>query len=87
MAAIDGAKSQEDCKLKDMKPDLGEEWPHGGQRGGSGWIIIERVAVEVFVRDKEMIVFDMHEIPTRVPPDSQSTCTSMVQYRLEAHRG
>ncbi|KAF2610900.1 hypothetical protein F2Q70_00007155 [Brassica cretica] len=25
MAAIDGAKSQEDCKLKDMKPDLGED--------------------------------------------------------------
>ena len=25
-------------------------------------------------------MFDMHEIPTRVPPDSQSTCTSMVQY-------
>ncbi|KAF3505920.1 hypothetical protein F2Q69_00000262 [Brassica cretica] len=56
MAAIDGAKSQEDCKLKDMKSDLGEEWPHGGQRGGSGWIIIERVAVELFVRDKKLAV-------------------------------
>ncbi|KAF3542548.1 hypothetical protein DY000_02000286 [Brassica cretica] len=42
--AKDGAKSQEDYKLKDMKPDLGEKWPHGGQRGGSGWISSERVA-------------------------------------------
>ncbi|CDY70344.1 BnaA03g55080D, partial [Brassica napus] len=163
--AKDGAKSQEDYKLKDMKPDLGEKWPHGGQRGGSGWISSERVAstydlveqmfylyvrvvkakdlppnpvtsncdpyvevkignykgktkhfekrtnpewnqvfafskdkiqsstVEVFVRDKEMVtrddyigkvVFDMHEIPTRVPPDSP---LAPQWYRLEARRG
>uniref|UniRef100_A0A1J3J4U6 Multiple C2 and transmembrane domain-containing protein 2 n=1 Tax=Noccaea caerulescens TaxID=107243 RepID=A0A1J3J4U6_NOCCA len=165
MAAKDGAKSQEDYNLKDMKPDLGEKWPHGGQRGGSGWISSERVAstydlveqmfylyvrvvkakdlppnpvtsncdpyvevkignykgktkhfekrtnpewnqvfafskdkiqsstVEVFVRDKEMVtrdeyigkvVFDMHEIPTRVPPDSP---LAPQWYRLEARRG
>lgn len=165
MAAKDGAKSQEDYKLKDMKPELGERWPHGGQRGGTGWIGSERAAstydlveqmfylyvrvvkakdlppnpvtsncdpyvevkignykgktkhfekrtnpewnqvfafskdkvqsstVEVFVRDKEMVtrdeyigkvVFDMREVPTRVPPDSP---LAPQWYRLEDRRG
>ena len=35
-------KPQEDYKLKDMKPQLGERWPHGGLRGGGGWISSER---------------------------------------------
>ncbi|KEH16165.1 putative C2 domain, phosphoribosyltransferase [Medicago truncatula] len=141
----------DDYKLKDTKPELGEKWPHGGQRGGTGWLYSERATstydlveqmfylyvrvvkakelppnpvtgnvdpyvevkvgnykgktrhfekktnpewkqvfafskekiqssvVEVFVRDKEMVArddyigkveFDMHEVPTRVPPDS-----------------
>ncbi|KAF7818977.1 FT-interacting protein 1 [Senna tora] len=158
-------KEQDDYKLKDTKPELGEKWPHGGQRGGSGWISSERATstydlveqmfylyvrvvkakdlppnpvtgncdpyvevkvgnykgktrhfekksnpewkqvfafskekiqssqVEVFVRDKEMVarddyigkvVFDMHEVPTRVPPDSP---LAPQWYRLEDRRG
>ncbi|XP_010534658.1 PREDICTED: FT-interacting protein 1 [Tarenaya hassleriana] len=165
MSQKDGGKSQEDYKLKDMKPELGERWPHGGLRGGSGWISSERAAstydlveqmfylyvrvvkakdlppnpvtgncdpyvdvklgnykgktkhfekrtnpewnqvfafskdkiqssvVEVFVRDKEMVtrddyigkvVFDMNEVPTRVPPDSP---LAPQWYRLEDRRG
>ncbi|RDX82197.1 FT-interacting protein 1, partial [Mucuna pruriens] len=157
--------NQEDYKLKDTKPELGERWPHGGQRGGSGWLYSERATstydlveqmfylyvrvvkakdlppnpvtsnvdpyvevkvgnykgktrhfekkinpewkqvfafskekiqssvVEVFVRDKEMVArddyigkveFDMHEVPTRVPPDSP---LAPQWYRLENLRG
>ena len=157
--------NQEDYKLKDTKPELGEKWPHGGQRGGSGWIYNERATstydlveqmfylyvrvvkakdlppnpvtsnvdpyvevkvgnykgktrhfekktspewkqvfafskekiqssvVEVFVRDKEMVArddyigkveFDIHEVPTRVPPDSP---LAPQWYRLENLRG
>ncbi|KAJ1409905.1 Phosphoribosyltransferase C-terminal [Sesbania bispinosa] len=157
--------NQEDYKLKDTKPELGERWPHGGQRGGSGWIYSERATstydlveqmfylyvrvvkakdlppnpvtsnvdpyvevkvgnykgktkhfekkfnpewkqvfafskdkiqssvVEVFVKDKEMVAkddyigkveFDMHEVPTRVPPDSP---LAPQWYRLENLRG
>ncbi|KAK7278846.1 hypothetical protein RJT34_23884 [Clitoria ternatea] len=157
--------NQEDYKLKDTKPELGERWPHGGQRGGTGWIYSERATstydlveqmfylyvrvvkakelppnpvtgsvdpyvevkvgnykgktrhfekkanpewkqvfafskekiqssvVEVFVRDKEMVArddyigkveFDMHEVPTRVPPDSP---LAPQWYRLEHLRG
>ncbi|KAI9077275.1 hypothetical protein K1719_040719 [Acacia pycnantha] len=158
-------KEQDDYKLKDTKPELGEKWPHGGQRGGSGWIATDRATstydlveqmfylyvrvakakdlppnpvtgncdpyvevkvgnykgktrhfekksnpewkqvfafskekiqssvVEVFVRDKEMVSrddyigkveFDMHEVPTRVPPDSP---LAPQWYRLEDRRG
>lgn len=156
---------QDDYKLKDTKPQLGERWPHGGVRGGGGWISSERITstydlveqmyylyvrvvkardlptnqvtgssdpyvevklgnykgktqhfekktnpewkqvfafskekiqssvLEVFVRDKEMVarddylgkvVFDMNEVPTRVPPDSP---LAPQWYRLEDRRG
>lgn len=156
---------QDDYKLKDTKPQLGERWPHGGVRGGGGWISSERVTstydlveqmyylyarvvkardlptnpvtgscdpyvevklgnykgktqhfekktypewnqvfafskekiqssvLEVYVRDKEMVarddylgkvVFDMNEVPTRVPPDSP---LAPQWYRLEDRRG
>ncbi|CAM8910566.1 hypothetical protein QQ045_032241 [Rhodiola kirilowii] len=156
--------TQEDFKLKDTKPQLGERWPHGGVRGG-GWISSERATstydlveqmyylyvrvvkgkdlpvnpisgscdpyvevklgnykgktqhfekktnpewhqvfafskdkiqstiLEVFLRDKEMvgrddyvgkIVFDLNEVPTRVPPDSP---LAPQWYRLENRRG
>lgn len=156
---------QDDYKLKDTKPQLGERWPHGGVRGGGGWISSERITstydlveqmyylyvrvvkardlptnqvtgssdpyvevklgnykgktqhfekktnpewkqvfafskekiqssvLEVFVRDKEMVarddylgkvIFDMNEVPTRVPPDSP---LAPQWYRLEDRRG
>ncbi|XP_024031126.1 FT-interacting protein 1 isoform X2 [Morus notabilis] len=155
------AAPKEDYKLKDTKPQLGERWPHGGLRGGGGWISSERATstydlveqmfylyvrvvkaknlptnpvtgncdpyvevklgnykgktkhfekktnpewnqvfafskekiqssvVEVYVRDREMVsrddyigkvVFDMNEVPTRVPPDSP---LAPQWYRLE----
>lgn len=157
--------NQDEYKLKDTKPELGERWPHGGQRGGTGWMSSERATstydlveqmfylyvrvvkakdlppnpvtgnvdpyvevkvgnykgktrhfekkpnpewkqvfafskdkiqssvVEVFVRDKEMVArddyigkvnFDMHEVPTRVPPDSP---LAPQWYRLEDRKG
>uniref|UniRef100_M1BIJ7 Synaptotagmin n=1 Tax=Solanum tuberosum TaxID=4113 RepID=M1BIJ7_SOLTU len=156
---------QDDYKAKETKPQLGERWPHGGFRGGGGWISSDRVTstydlveqmhflyvrvvkardlppnpvtgscdpyvevklgnykgktkhfdkkvnpewkqvfafskekiqssiIEVFVRDKEMVqrddylgkvVFDMNEVPTRVPPDSP---LAPQWYRLEDRRG
>ncbi|KAI9178128.1 hypothetical protein LWI28_023069 [Acer negundo] len=159
------AHNHQDYKLKDTKPQLGERWPHGGIRGGGGWINSERATstydlveqmfylyvrvekardlptnpvtgnidpyvevkvgnykgktkhfekktypewkqvfafskdkiqssvVEVFVRDREMVgrddcigrvIFDMHEVPTRVPPDSP---LAPQWYRLEDREG
>ncbi|KAL6539852.1 FT-interacting protein 1 [Orobanche hederae] len=161
------SNSQDDYKIKDTKPQLGERWPHGGIRGGGGggWISSERTAstydlveqmyylyvrvvkardlypspvtgncdpyvevklgnykgktqrfekktnpefnqvfafskekiqssvLEVLVRDREMVgrddylgrvVFDMNEVPTRVPPDSP---LAPLWYRLEDRRG
>ncbi|KAK4482093.1 hypothetical protein RD792_011552 [Penstemon davidsonii] len=156
--------TQDDYKIKDTKPELGERWPHGGVRGGGGWITNERITstydlveqmyylyvrvvkaqnlppnpvtgscdpyvevklgnykgktqrfekktnpewnqvfafskekiqssvLEVFVRDREMVgrddyigkvVFDMNEVPTRVPPDSP---LAPQWYRLEDGR-
>lgn len=156
---------QDDYKIKETKPQLGERWPHGGARGGGGWISSDRVTstydlveqmyylyvrvvkardlppnpmtgncdpyvevklgnykgktqrfekkmnpewnqvfafskekiqssvLEVFVRDREMVtrddylgkvVFDMNEVPTRVPPDSP---LAPQWYRLEDRRG
>ncbi|XP_065856747.1 FT-interacting protein 1 [Euphorbia lathyris] len=159
------ASNKDDFNLKDTKPQLGERWPHGGARGGGGWISSDRATstydlveqmfylyvrvvkakdlppnpitgnidpyvevkvgnykgttrhfekktnpewkqvfafskdklqssmVEVFVRDREMlgrddyvgkVVFDMHEVPTRVPPDSP---LAPQWYRLEDRHG
>lgn len=160
-----GPNNQDDYKLKDTKPQLGERWPHGGVRGGGGWISSDRITstydlveqmyylyvrvvkardlptnpitgscdpyievklgnykgktqhfekkthpewnqvfafskekiqssvLEIFVRDREMVarddyvgkvVFDMNEVPTRVPPDSP---LAPQWYRLEDRRG
>nr|GMC88709.1 FT-interacting protein 1 [Ipomoea batatas] len=157
--------NQDDYKAKETKPQLGERWPHGGIRGGGGWLTSDRVTstydlveqmhflyvrvekardlplnpvtascdpyvevklgnykgktkhfekrinpewkqvfafskdkiqssvLEVLVRDKEMVarddylgkvVFDMNEVPTRVPPDSP---LAPQWYRLENRRG
>ncbi|GER57147.1 C2 calcium/lipid-binding plantphosphoribosyltransferase family protein [Striga asiatica] len=155
-------KPNDDYKIKDTKPQLGERWP----RGGGGWLSGDRPAastydlveqmhylyvrvvrardlppnpvtsscdpyvevklgnykgrthrfekkttpewnqvfafskekiqssvLEVFVRDREMVgrddymgrvVFDLHEVPMRVPPDSP---LAPLWYRLENHRG
>ncbi|XP_048432363.1 FT-interacting protein 1-like [Pyrus x bretschneideri] len=159
------APNQEDYKLKDTKPQLGERWPHGGVCGGGGWISSERATstydlveqmfylyvrvekakdlptnpvtgscdpyievklgtckgktkhyekktnpewkqvfafskekiqstiLEVYVKDRELVarddyvgkvVFDMNEVPTRVPPDSP---LAPQWYRLEDWRG
>ncbi|GAV63926.1 C2 domain-containing protein/PRT_C domain-containing protein, partial [Cephalotus follicularis] len=156
---------QEDFKLKDTKPQLGERWPHGGIHGSGGWISSERATstydlveqmfylyvrvvkakdlppnpitgscdpyvevklgnykgktkhfekkpnpewnqvfafskdkiqssiLEVFVRERDMVgrddyigkvVFDMNEVPTRVPPDSP---LAPQWYRLEYRHG
>lgn len=155
----------DDYKIKDTKPTLGEKWPHGGHRGGGGWITSDRVTstydlveqmyylyvrvvkardlppnpmtgscdpyvevklgnykgktqhfekrtnplwnhvfafskdkiqasiLEIFVRDKDMVtrdeylgkvIFDMNEVPTRVPPDSP---LAPQWYRLEDRHG
>lgn len=165
MNPIAAPDHKDDFKLKNTKPQLGERWPHGGPRGGVGWISSERATstydlveqmfylyvrvvkakdlpthpvtgsfdpyievkvgnykgktqhfekktnpewnqvfafskekiqssvVEVFLRDREMVlrddyvgkvVFDMHEVPTRVPPDSP---LAPQWYRLEGHSG
>ncbi|GMI79906.1 FT-interacting protein 1, multiple C2 domain and transmembrane region protein 1 [Hibiscus trionum] len=165
MSSTAAANQKEEFKLKDTKPQLGERWPHGGIRGGGGWISSERATstydlveqmfylyvrvekakdlptnpvtgtidpyvevklgnykgktqhfekkpnpewhqvfafskdkiqssvLEVFVRDREMVgrddyigrvVFDMNEVPTRVPPDSP---LAPQWYRLEDRRG
>ncbi|KAJ4968448.1 hypothetical protein NE237_015149 [Protea cynaroides] len=157
--------NQEDYKLKDTSPRLGERWPGGGVRGGGGWMTGEKITstydlveqmfylyvrvvkaknlppnaltgscdpyalvklgnykgktrhfekktnpewnqvfafskdriqssvLEVFVKDKEMVgrddylgkvVFDMNEVPTRVPPDST---LAPQWYRLEEPHG
>ncbi|GAB2266936.1 FT-interacting protein 1 [Dionaea muscipula] len=157
--------SQEEYKLKDTKPQLGERWPYWGIRGSGGWIggdrmistydlveqmyylyvrvvrakdlpmnpltgscdpyvevklgnykgktrhfekktnpewnqvfafakdKIQSTVLEVFLRDKEMVgrddylgrvSFDMHELPSRVPPDSP---LAPQWYRLEDRHG
>ncbi|KAA0063103.1 hypothetical protein IC582_019221 [Cucumis melo] len=166
MSSPAAGDKEADYKLKDTKPNLGERWPHGGIRGGGGWITSERATstydlveqmfylyvrvvkakdlppdpvtgscdpyvevklgnykgrtqhfekktnpewnnqvfafskdkiqstvLEVFVRDKEMVprdqyvgkvVFDLNEVPTRVPPDSP---LAPQWYKLEDRKG
>ncbi|KAK9751056.1 hypothetical protein RND81_02G238300 [Saponaria officinalis] len=158
--------NEDDYKVKDTNPQLGEKWPNGGSYGGRGWMnggekvgttydLVEQTqylyvrvvkardlpvsgvtgscdpyvevkmgnykgrtkqfenkrdpewnqvfafskeriqasTLEVFLKEREMVgrdeyvgrvVFDLNEVPTRVPPDSP---LAPQWYRLEDRRG
>ena len=61
--------SQDDYKLKDTKPVLGERWPHGGQRGGSGWIYTERATSTYDLVEQMFYLYVRVEKAKDLPPN------------------
>ncbi|XP_061348071.1 FT-interacting protein 1 [Gastrolobium bilobum] len=61
--------NQDDYKLKDTKPELGERWPHGGQRGGTGWIYSERATSTYDLVEQMFYLYVRVEKAKDLPPN------------------
>ncbi|MED6124070.1 FT-interacting protein 1 [Stylosanthes scabra] len=61
--------NQDDYKLKDTKPVLGERWPHGGQRGGTGWIYTERATSTYDLVEQMFYLYVRVEKAKDLPPN------------------
>ncbi|KAL4607314.1 hypothetical protein ACB092_09G164600 [Castanea dentata] len=80
-------KQQEDYKLKDMKPQLGERWPHRGLRGGGGWISSERATSTYDL--VEMFYLYVRVVKAKNLPTNSVTrsCDPYVEVKLGNYKG
>ncbi|KAH7578467.1 hypothetical protein JRO89_XS01G0385500 [Xanthoceras sorbifolium] len=69
MNPLSAPNHQEDYKLKDTKPQLGERWPHGGIRGGGGWINSERATSTYDLVEQMFYLYVRVEKARDLPPN------------------
>ncbi|KAL6133878.1 hypothetical protein ACLB2K_066111 [Fragaria x ananassa] len=83
-----GPNPQEDYKLKDTKPQLGERWPHGGVRGGGGWISSER-ATSTYDLVEQMFYLYVRVVKAKDLPTNPITgsCDPYVEVKLGNYKG
>ncbi|KAK9921758.1 hypothetical protein M0R45_030255 [Rubus argutus] len=79
---------QEDYKLKDTKPQLGERWPHGGLRGGGGWISSER-ATSTYDLVEQMFYLYVRVVKAKDLPTNPVTgsCDPYIEVKLGNYKG
>ncbi|XP_054778263.1 FT-interacting protein 1 isoform X2 [Prosopis cineraria] len=81
-------KEQEDYKLKDTKPELGEKWPHGGQRGGSGWIASDRATSTYDLVEQMFYLYVRVEKAKNLPPNPVTgNCDPYVEVKVGNYKG
>lgn len=87
-AAASKPKEQDDYKLKDTKPQLGEKWPHGGQRGGSGWISSERATSTYDLVEQMFYLYVRVEKAKDLPPNPVTgNCDPYVEVKVGNYKG
>lgn len=80
--------SQDEYKLKDTKPQLGERWPHGGMRGAGGWISSERAASTYDLVEQMFFLYVRVEKAKDLPPNPVSgSCDPYVEVKLGNYKG
>lgn len=80
--------TQEDYKLKDTKPQLGERWPHGGLRGGYGWINSDRATSTYDLVEQMFYLYVRVEKARDLPPNPLTgNCDPYVEVRVGNYRG
>ncbi|XP_052173892.1 FT-interacting protein 1 [Diospyros lotus] len=79
---------QDDYKLKDTHPKLGERWPHGGVRGGGGWISSER-ATSTYDLVEQMYYLYVRVVKAKDLPTNQVTgsCDPYVEVKVGNYKG
>ncbi|KAA8518243.1 hypothetical protein F0562_015874 [Nyssa sinensis] len=79
---------QDDYKLKDTKPKLGERWPHGGMRGGGGWISSDR-ATSTYDLVEQMYYLYVRVVKAKDLPTNpiSGSCDPYVEVKLGNYKG
>ncbi|XP_075511393.1 LOW QUALITY PROTEIN: FT-interacting protein 1-like [Primulina tabacum] len=79
---------QDDYKIKETKPQLGERWPHGGVRGGGGWISSDRVT-STYDLVEQMYYLYVRVVKARDLPPHPVTgnCDPYVEVKLGNYKG
>ncbi|KAL7194279.1 hypothetical protein ACSBR1_034653 [Camellia fascicularis] len=79
---------QDDYKLKDTHPKLGERWPHGGMRGGGGWISSDR-ATSTYDLVEQMYYLYVRVVKAKdLPPNTVTgSCDPYVVVKLGNFKG
>lgn len=79
---------QDDYKIKETKPQLGERWPHGGARGGGGWISSDRVT-STYDLVEQMYYLYVRVVKARHLPPNPVTgnCDPYVEVKLGNYKG
>ncbi|EPS70383.1 hypothetical protein M569_04376, partial [Genlisea aurea] len=78
-----------DYSVKDTKPELGEKWPHGGIRGGAGWIPVGDRATSTYDLVEQMHYLYVRVVKARDLPPSPVTgsCDPYAEVKLGNYRG
>ncbi|CAI9779448.1 unnamed protein product [Fraxinus pennsylvanica] len=79
---------QDEYKIKDTKPQLGERWPHGGVRGGGGWISSDRVT-STYDLVEQMYYLYVRVVKAKDLPTNPLTgnCDPYVEVKLGNYKG
>jgi hypothetical protein len=79
---------KDDFKLKDTKPQLGERWPHGGPRGGGGWISSER-ATSTYDLVEQMFYLYVRVVKAKDLPTNPVTgsCDPYIEVKVGNYKG
>lgn len=78
----------DDYNIKDTKPQLGERWPHGGVRGGGGWISSERIT-SAYDLVEQMYYLYVRVVKAKDLPTNPVTgsCDPYVEVKLGNYKG
>ncbi|KAL2466199.1 C2 calcium/lipid-binding plant phosphoribosyltransferase family protein [Abeliophyllum distichum] len=79
---------QDDFKIKDTKPQLGEQWPHRGVRGGGGWIRSDRVTSTYDLVEQTYFLY-VQVVKARDLPTNPVTgsCDPYLEVKLGNYKG
>ncbi|KAJ6316712.1 hypothetical protein OIU78_019904 [Salix suchowensis] len=88
MNPIAAPDRKDDFKLKDTKPQLGERWPHGGPRGGGGWISSER-ATSTYDLVEQMFYLYVRVVKAKDLPTNPMTgsCDPYIEVKVGNYKG
>ncbi|KAG6429006.1 hypothetical protein SASPL_107045 [Salvia splendens] len=82
------ATNRDDYKIKDTKPQLGERWPHGGVRGGGGWITSDRLTSTYDLVEQTYYLYVRVIKAQNLPPNPVTgNCDPYVEVKLGNYKG
>ncbi|KAL8456443.1 hypothetical protein ACS0TY_034595 [Phlomoides rotata] len=81
------SSNQDEYKIKETKPHLGEQWPHGGVRGG-GWITNEKLSSTYDLVEQTYYLYVRVVKAQNLPPNPVTgNCDPYVEVKLGNYKG